>query len=191
MNWSDVGAIIGKTAPLLGTLLGGPAGGAVGAIIAAALGTDSTPDSVAKAVQSDPQAALKLAEIQSTERVELQRLLIHAEGQRLTAETATFQAEIDDKKSARARDVRFVETGQINWRANVMLGLVFASIIAIVWILVGYKVDGNTAVGGALIALLGTLGGCIKDAFGFEFGSSRGSMMKDMKIEAMMRDGVR
>ena len=34
MEWKDVAGIVGKAAPLLGTLLGGPAGTAVGGLVA-------------------------------------------------------------------------------------------------------------------------------------------------------------
>ena len=38
MEWKDVANVVGKAAPILGTLLGGPAGAAVGALVASALG---------------------------------------------------------------------------------------------------------------------------------------------------------
>lgn len=63
MNWKDVGKIVGKAAPILGTALGGPAGAAIGTMVAGALGVDDHPDAVAAAVAADPQAALKLKEL--------------------------------------------------------------------------------------------------------------------------------
>jgi hypothetical protein len=32
MDWKDISGLVGKAAPVLGTLLGGPAGGAIGGI---------------------------------------------------------------------------------------------------------------------------------------------------------------
>lgn len=66
MDWKDIGGIVGKAAPILGGLLAIPTGGAsvaIGQAIAAALGTDATPDAVAHAIQNDPQAAVKLQEL--------------------------------------------------------------------------------------------------------------------------------
>lgn len=59
-----------------------------------------------------------------------------------------------------------------------MLLLVFMSIILIVGLIIWFKVDGASAIGGSLLSLLGTLAGCVKDAFSWEFGSSRGSADK-------------
>ncbi len=71
MNWKDIGATVGKFAPLLGTALGGPLGGAVGSIVSSALGVDNTPDAVAAAMAVDPQIVVKLKEIESSNEASL------------------------------------------------------------------------------------------------------------------------
>jgi len=91
MDWKSISGAVGRVAPLLGGLLGGPAGGAVGVILASALGVAS-PDEVSQALASDPEAAIKLKALESSRQVELQGLLVQAEGQRLAAETAALQA---------------------------------------------------------------------------------------------------
>lgn len=92
MDWKDLAGIVGKSAPLLGTLIGGPAGAAIGALVSSALGTSNTPDAVQQALTVNPDAAVKLAQIESSERVELQRMLLaHADAE-LTADTAGLQA---------------------------------------------------------------------------------------------------
>jgi hypothetical protein len=92
MDWKDIAGIVGKSAPILGTLLGGPAGGAVGALVASALGVGSVPDAVSQALATNPDAAVKLQQIEATRQVELQTLLVQAEASRLSAETAAVQA---------------------------------------------------------------------------------------------------
>jgi len=94
-------------------------------------------------------------------------------------------AKLADVANARQRDSMFMSAGKVNWRANVMLGLTFGGIISIIWLMLGFKIDGNTAVGGCLVSTVGTLLACVKDAFSFEFGSSRGSAMKDATIANM------
>lgn len=101
MNWSSISKVVGIAAPTLGTLLGGPAGAAVGTLIASALGTESDPASVTTALQNDPGAAAKLAELQVNAKVQLQQLMVTAEQNRMAAENAQFLAEVDDRKSAR------------------------------------------------------------------------------------------
>lgn len=92
MEWKDVAKAVGAAAPILGTLLGGPAGAAIGAIVASGLGVGNTPDEVSQALQINPDAAIKLKQIESTRQVELQTLVVQAESARLAAETAAVQA---------------------------------------------------------------------------------------------------
>jgi len=74
MEWKDVGATVGRFAPLIGTLLGGPAGGAIGAMVASSLGVGNTPDAVSQAIATNPDAAVKLAQIEADQKVKLQEL---------------------------------------------------------------------------------------------------------------------
>jgi hypothetical protein len=74
MEWRDVAEMAAKAAPVVGSLLGGPAGGAVGALVATALGVDSTPPAVAAAIATNPDAAIKLRELERDERLGLAQL---------------------------------------------------------------------------------------------------------------------
>ena len=66
MDWSDVGKkIISVGAPLLGGALGGPAGAAIGQVVASQFGlTEASPDKVLEAITADPEARLKLTELE-------------------------------------------------------------------------------------------------------------------------------
>jgi len=92
VSWRDIAGTVGRVAPLLGTLLGGPAGGAVGAVVASALGVAGEPSEVSQAIAANPDAAVKLKALEASRQVELQGLVVKAEGQRLAAETASIQA---------------------------------------------------------------------------------------------------
>lgn len=87
MEWKDLTQSIGKFAPLIGTVIGGPAGAAVGALVSATLGTDNDPSAVQQALVSNPDVALKLAQLEADQRVQLQTLAVTAEQNRLSAET--------------------------------------------------------------------------------------------------------
>lgn len=91
MDWGRIAGVVADAAPLLGGLLGGPAGAAAGGIVAAALGVEAEPDAVARAIQADPEAALRLREIETAHRARLTALAVDAEAHRLTAETARLR----------------------------------------------------------------------------------------------------
>jgi hypothetical protein len=68
-SWKEVGAAITKVAPALGSVFG-PAGAAVGGLVsvvgrAFGLGDNPTPDAVLTALQTSPDAAVKLAQIEA------------------------------------------------------------------------------------------------------------------------------
>ena len=92
MEWKDLAQAIGKFAPLVGTAIGGPAGAGIGAIVASALGVGNTPDEVSQALTINPDAAVKIKQIEATRQVDLQTLVVQAEANRIAADTAAIQA---------------------------------------------------------------------------------------------------
>lgn len=80
--WESIKETVASVAPMAGTLLGGPAGGAVGGMIAAALGVKDDPDEVAAAIKADPQAALKLRQVEA----QLEQTRLEVRGQAVQAE---------------------------------------------------------------------------------------------------------
>jgi hypothetical protein len=92
MEWKTIAQMVGAAAPMLGGLLAGPAGSAIGSVVASALGVGATPDAVLEALKSSPDAAVKLREIEASQSVQLQSLLVRSEENRLAAETAAALA---------------------------------------------------------------------------------------------------
>jgi hypothetical protein len=92
LTWKEIAGVVGNAAPILGTLVGGPAGGAIGAMIASGLGCGNTPDDVKTALATNPDAAVKLAQIEKDRQVELQQLVMQSEQNRLANETAQIVA---------------------------------------------------------------------------------------------------
>ena len=105
MEWKEIANAVGKAAPLLGTLLGGPAGGAVGALVASALGTGADPDAVAKELAANPEAAVKLREIEARRQTELQGMATQQAVALVAARTESLKIDAGDRDSARRRDV--------------------------------------------------------------------------------------
>lgn len=66
MDWLEFGkAIALKGAPLLGAAIGGPGGAAIGVTLAKVFGSDTTPEAILEAVDRDPLAAVKLAQVEA------------------------------------------------------------------------------------------------------------------------------
>jgi len=103
-DWTDVAGEVAKAgAPLLGGIIGGPIGtavGQVGSMIASALGTDNKPGAILDAIKQNPDAAVKLRQIEADEAVNLRRIAseqavsLAAEGtKRIQAVNETMRAE--------------------------------------------------------------------------------------------------
>lgn len=76
MNWQELSKQVADYAPLLGGVLGGPSGAAVGTMLASKFGTKETPNDIAAAIQADPNAALKLKEVELNNETKLQELYL-------------------------------------------------------------------------------------------------------------------
>ncbi len=90
MNWSELGKQVANFAPLLGSALG-PIGSGVGALIASEFGTENTPEAINHHLINNPEAQVKLREIELSHKAELQKLAV--ENTRL---------ELADKANARS-----------------------------------------------------------------------------------------
>jgi roadblock/LC7 domain-containing protein len=159
MDWKDIGNRVAKTAPLLGTLLGGPAGAAVGALVASALGTGAGPDEVSQALITDPNAAIKLKEIESKRQVDLQALMVdHAKAEY----TATVSAASEVNKTMQA-EAAAEHWPTYTWRPFIGfifgVNLLIASLVtAAVYIAVMFGSASAAAALATLPAMIGALG---------------------------------
>lgn len=91
-----------------------------------------------------------------------------------------------DRQDARLRDVALANVGRSNMRADVM---VIAAALGLVLCLASLGYYSNDLPGeavGIISTIAGIFGACLKDAYAFEFGSSRGSKEKDSTVAAMM-----
>lgn len=174
IQWSDLKTVIGKAAPILGTLVGGPAGAAVGGLIAAGLGVANTPEAVDSALSSNPDAYVKLKQIEADNQVQLQQLTVTAEQNRLSAETAQYAAEAADRDSAR----KLAAAQPTDWTRQI-LTYAITGIVAfvIVMIFVGPTTVRDLLKDPVISLTVGTLIGYLfnewKQVLGFWFGMTK------------------
>ena len=188
MKWSDVAKALPTGLELLGQAVGGPIGLAaqgVGSLMAHVLGVDDNPDSVLQAIKADPTAAAKLVELQLNAKVQLQQIASTQVISLAQEETKRQQAELADIQSARARDTAITAAGQRNWRGDMMVAGVTIGLIACLVVLIMFKSGLPGEVVGIISTVAGIFGSCLKDAFTFEFGSSRSSREKDETIKQL------
>jgi hypothetical protein len=93
---------------------------------------------------------------------------------------------LQDRQQARERDIEILRAGHANRRADLMVVSAALGLILCLLSLAFYSdVLPGEAVG-IISTIAGIFGGCLKDAFAFEFGSSRGSKMKDSTVASVL-----
>ncbi|MDR1034964.1 MAG: hypothetical protein LBL32_03470 [Holosporales bacterium] len=104
----------------------------------------------------------------------------------ISSEREIELAVIKDKENARTRDIAIINTGRRNIRADVMvISAALGLIICLATIVVYRKSLPGEAVG-IISTVAGIFGACLKDAYNFEFGSSRGSKEKDQTVASIL-----
>lgn len=172
MDWKDLVPLIGKSAPLLGTLIGGPAGAAIGGLVASALGTSNDPDSISEAIANNPDALVKLKEVEATRAVRLEELSQQYAKALLEAETTRVQLDVEDRKSARSRE----SDTKDSWTPRLLALFITIGFFGVMGTLL---FNGKPALGGdALMVMLGSLGTAWTGVVAYYFGSSASSQRK-------------
>jgi hypothetical protein len=94
---------------------------------------------------------------------------------------------LKDRQSARERDIAIAQMGRHNVRADIMVISAAIGLITCLYTLTRYcgALPGEAV--GIISTVAGIFGACLKDAYAFEFGSSRGSREKD-SVVAMLRN---
>ena len=168
MNWKDIKGVIGKSVPLLGSLLGGSAGETAGSLIASALGCEAEPDVIADQLASDPEAYLKLQELELSHKEELQKLQLQEAGMYLA-----------DRQSARSREIETTKaTGKRDWSLYALAGLFIAGFFILMGFLIFRHIEESTV----LTMVIGTLVSGVTMILQYFFGSSKSSSEKNSML---------
>lgn len=152
--------VLKTVAPALGTAVAGPLGGMAIKAIADKLGVEDSVESVTKAIQADPNAALKLQEI----------------------DLKAFQLEVEDRKNARAMQEKALESEDPFVRRFVYYFMAFWSVFSAIYIPLitfGAIPEDNVRFADTILGFL--LGTMVASMFSFLLGSSFGSRQKDKK----------
>jgi hypothetical protein len=181
MSLGDALTDLGKTiikigAPLLGTAIAGPAGAAIGQMVAAEFGGSlADPNGLIQKVITDPNAAVKLIEIQNNTKVQLQQITMQVAENEL--KYATQQQEIDYQNTKSAREA--------NAQAKSFMPEILSTVITvgffgcIYWVAV-YPQDKSDAQ--VLYMLLGAMASAFGAVINYWLGSSAGSRLKDIAM---------
>lgn len=172
MNWKDLGKHVKKFAPILGTVLGGPAGAAAGgavSLLCAALGIqdpEPKPEQIYSAIQADPQAAVKMREIELNNKVELEKLALQSD-----------QAHLADRQSARTREIEITKTtGKRDINLYILAWTVIIGFFMLCGILMKWDIPEGS--GNVVYLLFGGLVAGFTQVLGYFFGSSKSSSEK-------------
>jgi hypothetical protein len=159
-----IGALI-SAAPTVARLIGGNKAGkaADAAVKIAESVTGKKGMEAAKAIQADPNLAMRFEEAVMAQEVTLLRLAN------------------EDRADARSRDVEMRRLGGTNWRADILAVGAMIGLVALIWTLLFVEIPAGPA-RDVLLMLSGALVTIVKDVYQFEFGSSRGSKEKDKLI---------
>ncbi len=88
--WDEVKSIIGKGAPLVGSLIGGKSGEVVGDLIANTLGVENNPKAILKELKNNPEAITKIIELERNHTQRLQGIAL-----------SKYQSQLEDTQDAR------------------------------------------------------------------------------------------
>lgn len=158
-------------APLLTQIVGGEmpekTAAKVVAVAKAITGTDDA-SNVVHVLKTNPQALMEF--------------------QRAVADLAVTEERmvLADRQSARGRDIAMIQAGRGSLRADVMVVAAAMGLLGCLGALIYYHNQLPGEAVGIVSTIAGIFGACLKDAYAFEFGSSRGSREKDRQVSELL-----
>lgn len=96
------------------------------------------------------------------------------------------KAYLADRADARARDLGLANAGRTNHRADLLAVLAVGALVFCVWMVASDSLL-PTGAREAIMFVAGVFASAVRDVYGFEFGSSRGSKEKDELLSRLKR----
>ena len=175
MDWSKVSEAISETAPAIGALLAPATGGVsviVGGIIAEILGTGNEPDKVLQALKNNPDALIKIKQLESDERIK--KMQIEIDLKRIEADTE--KAYLGDKSSARGREIEITKaTGFLNAPLYVLAAVITLGFFGFTAGLMISSLDKTNGTYDIVLMLAGALAARFGTVVDYFFGASKTS----------------
>lgn len=174
--FSDIGNIVGKVAPWIGSVVGGPIGGMAGKILGDVFGMSaedaSDPEKLSQAMKNaTPEQLLALKKADNDFKIQMQEI-----GFKQITDLENIAA--GDRANARAREIAVKDHTPAVLAAVVTVG--FFGVLA--FALIGTVPEGSRDIVNIMIGTLGTAWVAI---ITYYFGSSSGSKGKDDTIKEL------
>jgi len=181
--FSKLSAAIKPFAPLLSTALSVlpvPGAQVVGKVLEAAFdGNIDKPDELAHKITLDPNAALKLAEIESNNRVQLENIAMQQAYNMMSHDEKMYAHEVEDKKNARETPRHENE----KWIPGFLVGSLTVGLGAILASVIGGEVQGDEVQ--IIMLIAGMLVAKYNSIIDFFFGTNQNSRNKDEILTQM------
>jgi hypothetical protein len=156
-------------------------------VIARWLGGDSAQETAAKVVDIAQKVTGTVNPIEAIQQLQNNTDMV-SEFQRgvIQLEAEIELALMKDRQDARVRDIKLIKAGRSNVRADIMVVAAAIGLILCLLSLAFFSKELPGEAVGVISTIAGIFGICLKDAYTFEFGSSRGSKEKDDSIATLI-----
>lgn len=178
MDLSNLGKTVAKFAPLLGSILPIPGGAMIGELIAHEFGGNANnPDDLTARIVADPNAEVKLAEIQANCKVQLQQIAMQNAQNELAAQTAEIESDRLDRADARKNNNR-------SYMPEMVTFIIIVGFFGCFYMLL--ELNPTARDQQVLFMMLGTISTAFGGAVTYWLGSSAGSRNKDQAIHTAL-----
>lgn len=92
-----------------------------------------------------------------------------------------------DVQDARKRDTAFITAGRYNWRADILAFLAVGGLVLYYVWFISRDSDMPERTVNAIMFIAGVLASAVRDVYGFEFGSSKGSKEANSAIQEIAK----
>lgn len=173
MKWDQIKNIIGESVPILANAIIPGIGGVAGSMISKVLGCKPTPEDIENTIKSDPNAFLKLKELEQKH----EEFLIKSSHE-------NDKLYLDDIKDARSREIEYTKsTGKMNWPMYVLGGLVVICFFITIFCLFRFELIAFNKE--LIIYTVGGLQSAFITIIAYFYGSSKGSNDKNNMLSRM------